>query len=106
MSRLGGVLSRLQGAALYRHQVKVQRRILCRPHVPSTYLVAGYPADANLLQVLEEAEATEPWFRVVLLVLAFAAGVLVASILLQAAPSARLESNDLVCSTVYAPPQQ
>lgn len=106
MSAVGRPLARLQTAAFERHQLAVQRRILHRPHVPSTYLVAGYPSDLEPLPVLQDVAFPPLWFSAALLLVAFSAGFLVADIVRPTTPAVTPDPIDLTCSTQYEPSPQ
>jgi hypothetical protein len=101
--RVRGAMIRWEIAALQRRQLKAQRRFISRPHVPSAYLVADYPIYS---EPLEDAAATVLWFRVALLVVAFAAGVLFADVARSTAPAEDTRANGVVCSAEYETPQQ
>jgi hypothetical protein len=101
--RLRGALIRREIAALQRHQLKVRRELLGRPHVPSAHLVPGYPGDAVRRRRLDDAAVGALWFRVAALVVTFAAGVLFADI---AIPSHASTAVPHACGTEYVTPQQ
>jgi hypothetical protein len=107
MSRLQQLMFRIRGElihreieALQRRQLKMKRQLMSRPHVPSAHLVQGYPAGEAPLQGRQKEASTVLWFRVVALVVAFAAGTMFA---VMVEPTA---STHLLCSTEYETPQE
>ena len=110
MSRLASLVFRVRGAlirreiaALQRHQLRVRRELLGRPHMPSAHLVPGYQVGAEHRRPLEDAAAGALWFRLAVLVVTFAAGVLFADV---AIPSRASTAAPHACVTEYETPQQ
>jgi hypothetical protein len=98
-----GALIRREIAALQRHQLKVRRELLARPHVPSAHLVPGDPIDGARRRTLGDAAVGALWFRLAVLVVTFAAGVLFADV---AIPSGTTKAASHACGIEYETPQQ
>jgi hypothetical protein len=99
--RVRGALIRREIAALQRHQSKVRRALLARPHVPSAHLVPGSPVGARARR--DDAAVGALWFRLAVLVVTFAAGVLFADI---AMPPRTTKTAPHACGAEYETPQQ
>lgn len=99
MSRLHDLAIAVRAKILHREiealKRRAQRRMLNRRHVPSAYLVPGYPGIDASVQTFAEPVAAVLWFRVALLLVVFGAGVLFADVVRPAAPAAA--PADLVC---------
>jgi hypothetical protein len=73
MSRLHSLAFIVRGALLNRELDALRRRAGLRPHVPSAYLVPGYPLDP----VVAPGSMLAPWGFVIAILVAFTVGGLV-----------------------------
>lgn len=78
MSRLHALVFKVRAANLHRQADALRRRAGLQPHVPSVHLVPCYPLDPVVAPELEAPARLGPWFFAAALVLAFAAGCMVA----------------------------